>query len=180
MKLLSVSASIFGPRKIIQEIFSNNNGRPLNLLSDDKNGEFDSQCFLQVFKEVFVPWCLNGYNYSTDARLDLLLALLDDDCFPDQWSAIISYATNLEHKTTRSGSVDSQLDVLAMLLEKTREEIMKRKGREDSTHRLGSHPDDWHHELLESSAVTVARSSLPFRTSDIRFIWYVNGNCQHK
>lgn len=175
LKLLSVSASIFGPRKIIQEIFSNNNGRPLNLLSDDKNGEFDSQCFLQVFKEVFVPWCLNGYNYSTDARLDLLLALLDDDCFPDQWSAIISYATNLEHKTTRSGSVDSQLDVLAMLLEKTREEIMKRKGREDSTHRLGSHPDDWHHELLESSAVTVARSSLPFRTSDIRFICAVLG-----
>lgn len=174
MRLLSISVSIFGARKVLQVLFSNNDavsrGPP-----HDKESELKLKYFLQVYKETFVPWCLHGYNCGTSARLDLLLALLDDECFSEQWHAIITYAIDLVSSKVGLGSMDSNhLAVLAMLLEKARNEVRRRKVGEDSFHRLGSLPDHWHHELLETAAVSAAFSLPPFGTSDVQFVRYVN------
>ncbi|MCI72233.1 RING finger protein, partial [Trifolium medium] len=42
--------------------------------------------------------------------------------------------------------------MLAMLLEKARDESMKRKARDGSSYRPGTNAEDWHHECLESCA----------------------------
>ena len=174
MKLLSISVSIFGARKVLHEIFSNNNelscGPP-----HDKDSELKLEYYLQVYKETFVPWCLHGHTCGTSARLDLLLALLDDECFSEQWHAVITYAIDLVNSKVGSGSMESNhLAVLAMLFEKARKEIRRKVGN-DSFLQLGSLPDHWHHELLEATAVSVAFSLPPFGTSDAQFVRYVNG-----
>ncbi|XVE58949.1 hypothetical protein DITRI_Ditri05aG0004100 [Diplodiscus trichospermus] len=175
VRLLSISVSIFGARTVLNEIFSDNNelscGPP-----HGKDREMKLEYFLQVYKETFVPWFLHGHNCGTSARLDLLLALLDDECFSEQWHAAITYVINLVNSKVGSGSMDSNhLAVLAMLFEKVRTEIRRRKGGEDSFLRLGSLPDHWHHELLEASAVSVASSLPPFGTSDAQFVCSVLG-----
>ncbi|KAK6234537.1 hypothetical protein SCA6_009874 [Theobroma cacao] len=175
VRLLSISVSIFGARKVLQVLFSNNDavsrGPP-----HDKESELKLKYFLQVYKETFVPWCLHGYNCGTSARLDLLLALLDDECLSEQWHAIITYAIDLVSSKVGLGSMDSNhLAVLAMLLEKARNEVRRRKVGEDSFHRLGSLPDHWHHELLETAAVSAALSLPPFGTSDVQFVRSVLG-----
>ncbi|KAK8596571.1 hypothetical protein V6N12_065056 [Hibiscus sabdariffa] len=175
VRLLSTSVSIFGARKVLQVIFSSNNapscGPPC-----DKDSEMMLENFLQVYKEIFVPWCLRGHDCTTNARLDLLLALLDDECFSEQWHAIITYAIDLVNLKIGSGSMDSNhLAVLAMLFEKARNEIRIRRVGDSSFHPLGSLPDHWHHELLETTAVSVASSVPPFGTSDAQFLCSVLG-----
>ncbi|KAM7257486.1 hypothetical protein ACFE04_013227 [Oxalis oulophora] len=166
-KLLTASVSVFGPRKMIHELFVNN---------DDRKNVSESEHFIQVFKEIFVPFCLEGYNISTSARLDLLLVLLDDEFFSEQWSAVISYLTCVEHFESGSDSVESnQLVILTMLLDKARTDISKRNAGEKSRFWQGSFPDHWHHEGLEKTAVSVACSSPPFRTSDTRFLCAIVG-----
>ncbi|KAE8667455.1 HEAT/U-box domain-containing protein, putative isoform 2 [Hibiscus syriacus] len=172
VRLLSTSVSIFGARKVTQVIFSSSNapfcGPPCN-----KDGEMMLEYFLQIYKEKFVPWCLHGHDSITSARLDLLLELLDDECFYEQWHAIITYAIDLVN-FKGSGSIDSNhLASLAMLFEKARNEM--RKVGDGSFHRLGSVPDHWHHELLEATAVSVASSLPPFGTSDAQFLCSVLG-----
>ncbi|MBA0730942.1 hypothetical protein Golax_022593 [Gossypium laxum] len=174
-RLLSISVSIFGARKVLQAIFSNNNatycGPPC-----EKESEMKLEYFLQFYKETFVPWCLHGHNCTTSARLDLLLALLDDECFSEQWHALITYAIDLVNSKIDSGSMDSNhLAVLGMLFDKARNEIRIRKVGEDSFHPPGSLPDHWHHELLEATAVSVAFSLPPFGTSDAQFVCSVLG-----
>ncbi|XVF20393.1 hypothetical protein REPUB_Repub11eG0194700 [Reevesia pubescens] len=175
VRLLSISVSVFGAREVLQEIFSSNHaiscGPP-----HDKDSELELEYFLQVYKETFVPWCLHGHNNGTSARLDLLLALLDDECFSEQWHAVITYAIDLVNSKVGLGSMDSDhLAVLAMLFEKARNEISRRKVGEDSFHRPGSLPDHWHHELLEETAVSIAFSQPPFGTSDVQFVSSVLG-----
>ncbi|KAJ0075996.1 hypothetical protein Patl1_35096 [Pistacia atlantica] len=171
VRLLSVSITVFGAQKIVRELFIENEDGTSDVLSDDKDRELDPGHFTQVFKEIFVPWCLHDYNYSTSVRLDLLLTLLDDECFHDQWHAVISYAANSKHFGSGAGSVDSNsLIVLAMLLEKARDEITNRKVGNHSSRWQGSQPDHWHHELLESISVAIACSLPPFGTSDTRFM----------
>lgn len=161
VRLLSVSISVFGPRKIVRELF----------ITDDGDQMVDSGSFLQVFKETFVPWCLHDYNHSTSSRLDLLLTLLDEECFLDQWCAVISYAANVKHSGFEPGSLDlGHVLVLAMLLEKLRDKITKRKVGEHSKNWQGSHLDHLHHELLDSIAVAIACSFPPFGTSDSRLM----------
>lgn len=161
IRLLSVSISVFGPRKIVRELF----------ITDDGDQMVDSGSFLQVFKETFVPWCLDGYNHSMSSRLDLLLTLLDEECFLDQWCAVMSYAANVKHSGVEPGSLEpSHVLVLAMLLEKLRDKITKLKVGEHSTNWQGSHLDHLHHELLDSIAVAVACSFPPFGTSDARLM----------
>lgn len=175
VRLLSVSISVFGARKIVRELFIENEDGTSDILSDNRDRELDPGHFMQVFKETFVPWCLHEYNYSTSVRLDLLLTLLNDECFHEQWHAVISYAANSKHFGSGAGSVDSNhLIVLAMLLEKARDEITKRKVGNHSSGWQGSQPDHWHHELLESISVAIACSLPPFGTSDTRFMRYVN------
>lgn len=176
VRLLSVAVSVFGPRKILKELFIHNKGPSSSCLSDGSDGQLKEEQFMQMFRDIFVPWCLYGDNCSTSARLDLLLALLDDEYFSEQWGSVITYATNLEHSETMNGYRDSNhIAILAVLLEKARDEIERRKVGEDSGTRKGANPDHWHHEHLELAAVYVANSLPPFRTSDARFLCAVLG-----
>ncbi|KAL5580602.1 hypothetical protein UlMin_013044 [Ulmus minor] len=171
VKFLSVVVSVFGPRKIVKELVRNE-GLPCRS-SNGGDIELEPIQFMKIFKETFVPWCLHGNDSSTSARLDLLLVLLDDECFSEQWHAVITYAINQEFEGSRIAlqSLDSEwITMLAQLLEKARKEITKRKVGEDSSHWLGANPAQWHCELLESAAVAVASSDLPIRISSSRFL----------
>jgi hypothetical protein len=175
VRLLSVAVSVFGPRKILQELFVHDKGHSSSYLSDGRDKQLKEEQFIQMFSEIFVPWCLHGDDCSTSARLDLLLSLLDDECFSEQWASVITYAIDLEH----SGAVpdyraSDQIAVLAVLLEKARDKITMRKAGEDFCSRKGAKPDHWHHEHLELAALAIARSLPPFRSSDAQFLWYVN------
>ena len=180
VRLLSVAVSVFGPRKIVKELFIHNKGDSSSCLSDGSDGQLKEEQFMQMFRDIFVPWCFYGDNCSASARLDLLLALLDDEYFSEQWGSIITYATKLEHSGTMTDYRDSNhIAMLTVLLEKARDKITMRKAGEDCSSRKGANPDHWHHEHLELAAVAVANSLPPFRTSDARFVWYVNQHFQH-
>lgn len=171
VRLLSVAVSVFGPRKILQELFVCNQAHSS---SGSRDEQFTAEQFLKMFGETFVPWCLHGDNCSTSARLDLLLALLDDEYFSEQWGAVITYATNLEPSGAMAEYQGSScIEMLAMLLEKARDEIAKRKAENPSS-RKGAKPEHWHHGHIEQAAVAVARTLPPFGASDANFLWYVN------
>ncbi|KAB5512949.1 hypothetical protein DKX38_029977 [Salix brachista] len=164
VRLLSVAVSLFGPQKIVQELHIYNEAN--SSYPDHKDKELRPELFMQVFEGTFVPWCLLEYNSSTSARLDLLLALLNDEYFSAQWQMILSYAINQEKSQSEPGPQDVHyLDLLAMLLEKARNEIAKRKMNNDFIHQFWSTPEEWQHELLESAAVAVACSPSPHVTS---------------
>ncbi|KAF9661877.1 hypothetical protein SADUNF_Sadunf19G0114500 [Salix dunnii] len=166
VRLLSVAVSLFGPQKIVQELHIYNEANSSYYVPDHNDKEFRPELFMQVFEGTFVPWCLLEYNSSTSARLDLLLALLDDEYFSEQWQMILSYAINQEKSQSEPGPQDVHyLDLLTMLLEKARTEIARRKMNNDFIHQFWSTPDKWQHELLESAAVAVACSPSPHVTS---------------
>lgn len=169
MKILAVAVSVFGPRKIVHKLVIHN---PCSYSTDGGDKALEEDTFLQMFKEIFVAWCLSRNSCSLSARLDLLLALLDDEYFSDQWDSVIRYATNLEHSGSAPCSLDSdRITILAMLLEKVRNEITNIKVGVSNCTKMGN-PDHWHHELLESAAVAVAQSSPPFGSSNSQFLWY--------
>lgn len=175
VRLFSVAVSVFGPRKIIQELICNK-ALSFGHLSHDGGEKLGQEDFLQVFKELFTPWCLLGHDSSISAQLDLLLALFEDESFAEQWCMVITYATKLECCGAKPGSLDSnQIAVLAILMEKAREKLKKRKVGVDFNHHQGCQPDHWHHELLDLAAVSVACSLPPYGTSDSRFIRAVLG-----
>ncbi|CAI9298846.1 unnamed protein product [Lactuca saligna] len=145
VKFMVVAVSTFGPRKVVQEIVQ------------EQNKDMNLKQFLQYYKDIFVPWCLQTNSSSILARLDLLLALLDDECFSEQWDCIVLHATGIHDS-------DHTL-VLTLLMEKTREEIIKRK----------VDPKNWHHELLDSTALLITHSSPPFGSSNARYIRAVLG-----
>ncbi|GAV58652.1 zf-RING_2 domain-containing protein [Cephalotus follicularis] len=176
VRLLSVSISIFGPRKVIHELFMNNEEWSCSPDLDNNNRDFEPEHFMQVFNKIFIPLCLSEHNCSTSARLDLLLVLLDDEYFSEQWSAVILYLTNVEDSVAATGAIDSDhLVILAMLLERARTELTERKVGKNSRHRQGSHTDHWHHEHLESTAVSIACSVPPFRNSHAQFMRAIIG-----
>lgn len=176
MRLFSVAVSVFGPRKIIQELI-HTKGLSLGHLSHNGGENLSQEGFLQVFKEIFTPWCLHGNDSSISARLDVLLALFEDDSFYEQWCIVINYATKLEHCGAKSGPLDSnRIAVLAILMEKVRDKFKKRKVGVDFNHHQGCQPDHWHHELLDFAAVSVTCSVPPFGISGSQFIRYVNIN----
>ncbi|XP_071696870.1 E3 ubiquitin-protein ligase listerin [Rutidosis leptorrhynchoides] len=152
VKFLVAAVSTFGPRKVVQEIVREENDS--RCLSEEKKTDMSLKQFLQCFKEIFVPWCLQINSNSTLARLDLVYALLDDECFFEQSDSIISHATGTNNA--------NYTFILALLMEKTREEAVKRKLSENLNH--------WHHELLDSTALSIACSLPPFGSSDARFI----------
>ncbi|KAJ1380216.1 putative E3 ubiquitin-protein ligase, partial [Sesbania bispinosa] len=176
VRLLSVAVSIFGPQKMVQEVFIQNRGRYSSQNSYDGDKVLEAEDFMQIFKNIFVPWCLQANSCSMNARLDLLLALLDDEYFSEQWAFIVNYVIGQSYSGCQLGLLDSnQAAMLAMLLEKARDESMKRKGRDDSTYRPGTNAEDWHHAFLESSAIAVSRSLPPFSTSHVQFMCSILG-----
>ncbi|KAI7738214.1 hypothetical protein M8C21_032883 [Ambrosia artemisiifolia] len=146
VKFMVVAVSIFGPRKIVEEIMREQNE---SACLSEKNRDLSLKQFLQLFKEIFVPWCFKTDSFTL-TRLDLLFALLDIECFSEQCESIILHAT---------GTPDSNYScVLALVLEKMREESTRMK----------LHLDLSHHELLNSAALSVTRSIPPFGSSDAR------------
>ncbi|KAL1217589.1 E3 ubiquitin-protein ligase listerin [Cardamine amara subsp. amara] len=167
LKLLSVSASVFGPRKIVSVLIDDiETSTPLSV---EKERYMSPEKFIKVFQEIFIPWCMDGYDSSTAARQDLLLSLLDDECFTQQWSDIISYVFNQQHQAFNN------LAAMKILLEKARDEITKRSSGQELNKRIGSRPDHWHHRLIESTAISLTRSSLATTTSAAQFLCSVLG-----
>ncbi|XP_022848921.1 E3 ubiquitin-protein ligase listerin [Olea europaea var. sylvestris] len=154
VRLIVVAVSVFGPQKIIQGLIS---------------ADLGTREFFQYFNERIIPSCLRevGPNAS---RLDLLLALLDEECFSEQWNAIIMYLINSEQVGVTPGTVDNnKISILAMLIEKVRERTRKH------AHLEGSCSYEWHHELLDSAALSIIHSFPPFRKSDAHFLCAVLG-----
>ncbi|CAJ1970731.1 unnamed protein product [Sphenostylis stenocarpa] len=172
VRLLSVAISIFGPQMIVQEVFMKNKGHYTSQVPNDGDETQEIEDFMQIFKNTFVPWCLQSNSCSTSARLDLLLALLDDEYFSEQWSFIVNYVIGQSNSEFQPRLLDADhAATLAMLLEKAREQNMKRKVKDDSSQRRqGSNAEDWHHQYLESSAIAVSQSLPPFSTSHVQFI----------
>ncbi|XP_043725325.1 E3 ubiquitin-protein ligase listerin isoform X2 [Telopea speciosissima] len=178
VRLLSIMASIFGPQEVGSQLFVSETRDSSIHLSGDGDHESRTKHFLQVFKEDVVPWCLRRNNRSMSACLDLLLALLDNECFVEQWSSILTYATKLENPSPVPGPVDfDHVAVLAMLMEKIRKEISKRKRKVEPESNIwqGSDLERWKHKLLDSAAVSVACCSPPFTTSYACFLRSVLG-----
>ncbi|CAA7032335.1 unnamed protein product [Microthlaspi erraticum] len=166
-KLLSVSVSMFGPRKIVPVLIDDI--ETSTLLSAEEGRDMSPDKFIKVFQEIFIPWCMDGYNSSTAARQDLLLSLLDDECFTQQWSDVISYVFNQQNQGFHN------LAATEMLLEKARDEIRKRSSGQELNERMGSRPDHWHHRLIESTALNLVRSSPMPTTSAAQFLCSVLG-----
>ncbi|MCD9639553.1 hypothetical protein HAX54_024169 [Datura stramonium] len=155
VRFMVAAVSIFGARKIIQEIFCI---------------EPEGTQFLHVFKETFIPWCLQANSPTTSMRLDLLLSLVDDECLAEQWASIILHATNLEELKSTDGIVDSDcLSLLAMLIEKATMRISNR-----STMQV-PYAAHWHHHLLDYAAISVVRAFPPFGTSNVSYMRAVLG-----
>lgn len=175
MRLLSAAVSVFGPRKIVRELFINNNGMSSTKFSGVEAQDLEARQFMQVFNDIFVPWCLQGNNSSSSAQLDLLLALIDDEHFSDQWHSVISYSTNLNHTEVVLESMNSEsLAVLAKLLNRVRGKITNSDARKVTHTWQRANLGNWHHEHLESAAIAIAQSHAPIRSSFTDFLWYVN------
>lgn len=174
MRLLAVVAEIFGPQTIVSKFFVSSKEHP-NCDFVDGDNELKSKLFLQVFKGDVIPCCLHGNCLSSSSRIDLLLALLDNELFLEQWHSIISYATQLEgFSTTESGySYIGRVGMLAMLMEKVRRRIESKKLGVCLNNFWGSPPEFWHHDLLNSAAISIVCHSPPFHASHIRFLRYV-------
>ncbi|KAL8146674.1 E3 ubiquitin-protein ligase listerin isoform X2 [Apium graveolens] len=171
--IVEVVVSIFGSREIVQNLLSTD-GHIHQSIASSKGLDLDQ--FLQFFEENFVGWCLQESNYSTSARLDLLLALLDNECLTQQWDIIIRHAASVSHVESASQTkVSEPVAVLALLLERTNQGIRKRKLGVDLNNQQGLNPNYWHHELLDAAALRVARSYPPFASSDTRFLCSVLG-----
>lgn len=163
LKLLSVSASVFGPKKIVPVligVIETSTHLPV-----EKRRDMSTEMFIKVFQEIFIPWCMDRYDSLTPARQDLLLSLLDDECFTQQWSDVISHVFNEQDQGF------DNLAAMEMLLEKARKEITKRSSGQELNQRIGSRPDHWHHRLIESTAISLVRSSPMTTTSTSQFLW---------
>eukprot|EP00268_Persea_americana_P004589 TRINITY_DN11476_c0_g1_i2.p1 TRINITY_DN11476_c0_g1~~TRINITY_DN11476_c0_g1_i2.p1 ORF type:complete len:1845 (-),score=356.21 TRINITY_DN11476_c0_g1_i2:119-5653(-) len=171
MRLLAVVAEIFGPQTIVSKFFVSGKEHP-NCDFVDGDNELKSKLFLQVFKDDVIPCCLHGNYLSSSSCIDLLLALLDNELFLEQWDSIISYATQLEGcSTTEAGYSDiGRVGMLAMLMEKVRIRIENKKLGICSNNFWGSPPECWNHDLLNSAAISIVCRSPPFHASHIRFL----------
>lgn len=176
VRLLSAAVSVFGPRKIVQALFIHNNGMSSTQFSGVEAQDVEASQFMQLFNEVFVPWCLQGNNSSASARLDLLLELIDDEHFSDQWHSVISYSTNLDHTEVVLESMNSEsLAVLAKLLDRARVKITNSDVRKLTHTWQKANLGNWHNEHLESAAVAIAQSYAPFRSPFTDFLCSVLG-----
>lgn len=152
VKFLVTAASIFGPHNTIHKL---------------TGVELDRRQLLLAFNEIFIPWCLQNWSASTSSKLDLLLALIDDKCFLEQWNSIITYA--IDREGLRFGTLDTKLmQLLAVLMEKARDRI-----------RNGKYPQEWQldycqNELLDIAALSVINANPPFGTFETQFLRYVD------
>ncbi|CAM8952622.1 unnamed protein product [Rhodiola kirilowii] len=163
--------SVFGPRNIVKQLIDHNKDI-FSTCNDGGNGsnEMNRHNFMHAFTDVFVPWCLHENKITVSSQLDLLLALLDDEYFHEQWSAVISYIIKKESSGPLPGSIESnKMGLLDMLLNKSREKIRKSKNV-DSFQVYQSSIENWHNEFLDSVALSIASSLPPYRDIDVQFV----------
>ncbi|CAM8950128.1 unnamed protein product [Rhodiola kirilowii] len=171
ISMLSVAVSVFGPRNIVKQLIDHNKDI-FSTCNDGGNGsnEMNRHNFMHAFTDVFVPWCLHENKITVSSQLDLLLALLDDEYFHEQWSAVISYIIKKESSGPLPGSIESnKMGLLDMLLNKSREKIRKSKNV-DSFQVYQSSIENWHNEFLDSVALSIASSLPPYRDIDVQFV----------
>ncbi|KZV39908.1 hypothetical protein F511_04548 [Dorcoceras hygrometricum] len=148
--LVLVALSLFGSREIVHEVMGI---------------ELGTEQFLQYFNKTIIPLCLKKISPSTDVRLDLLLALLDDVCFSEQWDTIVTYLVNLNDAGNSPNTTNrNHVYVFAILMKKVRDRTTK------TIHKSDSSEIDWHHELLDSLVVSVVCSVPIFEHSSVRFL----------
>ena len=159
VKLLLVLVEIFGPAPL----FLKNSE-----INDDKSYV---EPYLSLFNADFVPWCLDGKSSTCSSKIDLLLSLIQEECFFDQWSLIIKHTRakqkrSVDHKTSHA---NDQFELLTLILQKVGERIA---GGKLQNLQSGSLPEHWRHDLLDSVAVSVF-CDLPATDSHVHFLWYV-------
>ncbi|XP_042375339.1 E3 ubiquitin-protein ligase listerin-like isoform X2 [Zingiber officinale] len=146
VKLLSILVEIFGPDQIFSEFDSPN---AMDIETKTKH-------FFHTFNNDFIPWCLEGVGSFGNLKLDFLLDLFQDDYFFQQWCAVITYCVD-DTKFTETSDNISNIQVLAILIGKVRERIRSKKlGR---LRKFGLSPEHWHHDLLNSSAISFAHQT---------------------
>ncbi|KAL6870646.1 hypothetical protein ACP4OV_014494 [Aristida adscensionis] len=157
VKLLLVLVEIFGPTQLFLQNFQKN---------EEKS---DIKSYLELFNDDFLPWCLNGKHCTSNLKIELLLSLLEDECFFDQWCSIIKYTrANQKHSIDGNASkVKDQLELLTILLQKVKEKIAGSKLR--NLQKNGYLPEHWRHDLLDSTAVSVC-CDLPTADSHVNFV----------
>ncbi|CAA0838114.1 E3 ubiquitin-protein ligase listerin [Striga hermonthica] len=154
-RLVVVGASICGPHKLTQELL----GIGLGV-----------EQFLKSFKETMIPLCLDQSIPSSAARLDLLLALLDVECFSEQWDAIIKYIVRPENVCSDHGMTDkNHIALLAILIDKVRKKTKKTDDQCDV------YKDNYHHESLDLVAENVVRILPPYENLESQFLCAVLG-----
>lgn len=148
VQFMVTTACIFGPQKAVQKLLGI---------------ELEAEQFLRAFTDILVPWCLDNFTPASCTKLDLLLALIDDKYFAEQWNIVIMYALNQEGSTDRV--LDSKLTaLLAMLIEKARGKIKKGGDLQ------GSMVEHWQHDLLDVTAVSVIKAGPPYGSFGTRFL----------
>uniref|UniRef100_A0A0D9VAZ7 E3 ubiquitin-protein ligase listerin n=1 Tax=Leersia perrieri TaxID=77586 RepID=A0A0D9VAZ7_9ORYZ len=156
VKLLSVLVEIFRPV-------------PLFLKNSQRESEESLQAYLDVFNDEFVPWCLDGKYSTCSSKIDLLLSLIIDEGFFDQWCLIIKYTIAKQKRPVddKNSHDDDRFELLALILRKVRERITGGKLR--NLQKNGSLPEHWWHKLLDSAAESVF-CDFPATDSHVHFV----------
>ncbi|XBH75084.1 hypothetical protein VPH35_101901 [Triticum aestivum] len=157
VKLLLNLVEIFGPVHLFLKYSEKN---------DDKSYV---EPYLNVFNSDFVPWCLDGKHITCSSKIDLLLSLIQEECFFDQWCLIIKYIIAKQKRSVddKISHTNDQFELLTLILQKVRERIAGGKLR--NLQRSGSLPEHWRHDLLDSVAVSVF-CDLPATDSHVHFL----------
>lgn len=143
VKLLSVLVEIFGPTPLFLK----------NYKKDDE--KLDMKYYLELFIDDLLPWCLNGKYSTCSSKIDLLLSLMQDELFFEQWFSIIKY-TRVEQKHSiddKTSNIMDRVELLTLLLQKVRERIAG--GNLRNLQKNGYLPEHWRHNLLDSIAASV-------------------------
>jgi E3 ubiquitin-protein ligase listerin len=160
VKLLSVLVEIFGPTPLLLKNYQKN----------DENS--DMKPYPGMFNDDFLPWCLNGKYSTCNSKIDLLLALFQDDCFFEQWCSVIKYISAKQKSSVDDNSTNimDQFEIFTLLLQKIRERIAG--GKLINLHKNGYLPEHWQHDLLNYTAVSVFCDSSP-ADSHANFLRYM-------
>lgn len=168
IRFLSAAISIFGPNKMVKVLLVPDKGSSSLLPFEEQSRKLELEHFMYIFEKRLVPWCLRGSGSCSAARLDLLLALLDDECLSEQWSLTLSHTIKLRSDGPEHAAV------LCPLLQKARDKITNRQLAESKLH-INSYVERWRHDLLDSLAVAVASSCPPNRIQEADFLRFALG-----
>lgn len=164
-------SDIFGPKIIVLNCFVSTKRQYCNEFINESRRESSNTCFLQVFNDEIIPWCLHKLSHSTSLKLDLLISLLDDEHFFKQWNLIIEYSTKLLNCSgNEKCASDAHVIMLATLLEKVRSILENKKTPTNLKGQNGCLPEHWQHALLDMAVVSVLSQPSSLSASHGNFI----------